>query len=343
MLIVTLHSALPAGDAAPEWIHLVPAGEFSGADGRGPYRVRDAAAVIRHSMQAGTGRLPIDVNHAIDLKAPKGEEAPARGWIVELQERGDGIWGRVEWTEAGRAMVAGKEYRGISPAITRKADGEITGVLRASLTNTPNLTQLATLHNRIPDMDFIARVRQALGLGADVPEADVLTALSAQKTAVDTHASQLAAIRTAAGLAATVSADAIVTELQARQSTGEQQSAQLRATVVDLQTRLSTLQEEGARDKATRYIDDAIKAGRAGLVPIRDHMIERHMKDSAAVEKEVAAYPLLNGGRVVTPPRADPNNPSAGLTSEEIALCSQMGLTHEQFAASKKQLGTEAL
>lgn len=339
--VIHLHSAI-SGDGAPEWLHLVPAGTFKGVDGRGPYRVKDGQAVIRHSMQAGAGRLPIDENHAIDLRAPKGEASPARGWIVELQERAEGIFGRVEWTEDGRRMVAAKEYRGISPAISRKADGEIVAVLRASLTNTPNLTQLATLHSRSHDMDFLAQLRQALGLGTDVPEADVLTAATAAKTAVDTHAAQLTAIRTAAGLAATVSPEAIVTELQARHATGDQAAAQLRTTVVELQTRLATLQNDTAKKEATAFIDSSISAGKVGLRPLRDYYIDRHMKDPAGVEKEVGAMVSLHAGRTVVPPR-DPSNPAASLTPEQVDLCSMLGLTTEQFAASAKQMNVESL
>ncbi len=61
---------LPAGET-PEWIELIPAGEFAGRDGRGPYRLTDAAAVIEASqalrMDAG---LPIDYDHATDFAAP---------------------------------------------------------------------------------------------------------------------------------------------------------------------------------------------------------------------------------------------------------------------------------
>ncbi|MGY6517055.1 phage protease, partial [Vibrio parahaemolyticus] len=75
-----------------------------------------------------------------------GLSAPARGWIVALQARRDGIWGKVEWTPEGRKLVPG--YRGISPVIRHdKQSGRIDAILRASLTNTPNLSGLVTLHS----------------------------------------------------------------------------------------------------------------------------------------------------------------------------------------------------
>ena len=73
----------------PEWIELIPAGEFSGRDGRGPYWLKDPAAVIKATdalrMDAG---IPVDYDHATDFGAAEGRPAPAAGWIKELEERG---------------------------------------------------------------------------------------------------------------------------------------------------------------------------------------------------------------------------------------------------------------
>lgn len=138
--------ALPAASAVPEWVHLLPAGDIRTNDGRGPYRVGNVKGLIAASL--AFGKLVLDENHATDLAAPKGEAAPARGWIIDLQQRPDGIWGRVQWTAAGRQIMADQAYRGISPVIQHMQDGTITAILRASLTNTPNFAGLVTLHSR---------------------------------------------------------------------------------------------------------------------------------------------------------------------------------------------------
>jgi hypothetical protein len=44
-----------------------------------------------------------------------GGTAKAAGWIKELQVRDDGIFGRVEWTEAAAAAIKAGEYRYLSP------------------------------------------------------------------------------------------------------------------------------------------------------------------------------------------------------------------------------------
>ncbi|WP_435232654.1 phage protease, partial [Methylobacterium sp. sgz302542] len=58
------------GPAGETWIHLLPAGTFSGKDGRGPYRAADPAAIMQTSRQlAGRNEIPVDYNHSIDLAA----------------------------------------------------------------------------------------------------------------------------------------------------------------------------------------------------------------------------------------------------------------------------------
>ncbi len=151
-LITTQAWAVPEG-TVPEWVQLAPAGTFSGQDGRGPYRLRDPQAVIAASLAGG--RIPIDENHATDLLAPKGEPSPARGWIVGMEARADGLWGRVEWTPSGRTLLTERAYRGISPVFATDPNGTVHRILRAALTNTPNLPQLATLNSAGHEGDFL--------------------------------------------------------------------------------------------------------------------------------------------------------------------------------------------
>ena len=116
--------AFDAGQAAPDWVHLLPApvgGKIGTTDSRGPYHVTDTAALIAASF-AEADRLPIDENHSTDLAAPRGEPAPARGWIVGMEARADGIWGQVEWNAAG-ADLAGLTVNGSGALIATFSDG----------------------------------------------------------------------------------------------------------------------------------------------------------------------------------------------------------------------------
>jgi phage I-like protein len=109
---------LPAAAEAPEWVHLLPAGPLvKTRAGRGPYRLDDPAAVVARSLElAGVRGAVLDQNHSTDLAAPLGQPAPARGWITSFEARADGIWGKVDWTGPGKALMADRAYRGISTA-----------------------------------------------------------------------------------------------------------------------------------------------------------------------------------------------------------------------------------
>lgn len=169
------------GGEVPEWVHLLPAGPIRTLDGRGPYRVASMQAIAR-MLPAGS-KLPIDENHATDKGGKAlGMPAPARGWIVALQARDSGLWGKVEWTGEGRRLMLDRAYCGISPVILHSKAGQVMQVLRASLTNTPNLQGLTALHSQ-----------SASSRGAALDDTDQLV-ISLFGISEDEYRSELAAI-----------------------------------------------------------------------------------------------------------------------------------------------------
>lgn len=300
--------AIDGAEAVPEWIHLIPASEVRTHDGRGPYRVTDMVALMAASLAQGD-KLVLDENHATDLAAPRGEEAPARGWIVELQQRGGGIWGRVEWTEAGRSKVAAKEYRGISPVIAHRADGTVTHILRASLVNQPNFVGLAALHQQEGDkhMDFRAKLIEALGLDSEADDAAIIAAIKARleaKPDAETTALQSAmgSIATAIGLAASADTASVVAGVQ-KLKAGEGADARitaLQSEIGTLTTQLNSLRDDNAKAAATAFVDGAIASGRVGVKPARDEYIAMHQENPARAEKLINGMPILKTGQTLT-------------------------------------------
>ena len=149
---------LANGDTAPEWIELIPSGTFTLADGRGPFTNDNPETVIAESNKQLNPKagLPIDYDHAIDRAAPKGQPAPAAGWIRELAVRDGKICAHVEWTKDGAADVAEKKWRFISPVFDFAPPPEwdpdkdietglVVRITRAALTNDPAITSLAAL------------------------------------------------------------------------------------------------------------------------------------------------------------------------------------------------------
>lgn len=344
---LTLHKATMAAlDLAdgevPEWVHLLPTaqGQVQTNDDRGPYNVTDADAIIAASFADQT-KLQIDENHAEDLKSGQGEPSPARGWITELQARADGIWGKVEWTAAGRALVADKAYRAMSPVVLHTKGKEVVAILRASLVNRPNFKGLVTL-NQEQSMTFAAKVAAALGLAAGVSEDDTLTALNALKDQKPEGEvalqSALSEIGVAFGLATDAKADAVVAAAKLAKG-GNDGLVALQAENATLKTRLDTIEKAGKRQAAEAFIDKAIADRRAGVnAGNREDMIALHMSDTATAEKLVNGMPMLTAtGTALTPPAAQDGVVS--LNAEQKAACVALGVSEDDF---KKTLAEEA-
>lgn len=154
--------------AGRQWIHLMPTGPFTGRDGRS-WVVSNADRLVRDTLARQGAVLPIDYEHQTDYAPKNGQPAPAAGWIKELQVRPTGIWGLVEWTTRAAEYIRAREYRFISPTFHTTKAGEATTLLRAALTNAPNLeltalTRAQDLNGKT--MDHLAELRTLLGLPA---------------------------------------------------------------------------------------------------------------------------------------------------------------------------------
>lgn len=331
---------LPLAAEVPDWVHLLPTtrGELRTFDGRGPYRVADAAAVIAASFSSDPrngGGLIIDENHASELSAPKGGPSPARGRIVAMEARPDGIWGRVEWNAAGRALLADQSYRGISPVVIHDKSGLVTRIKNAALVNYPNLRDLVAL-NQETAMTLMEQLIAKLGLKADATEAEVLAAVDAPNapaagatTEVGAAQAQMAEIATLVGLTGGEGA-AIVAAVRARAetTTQPQELTALQAEMATMATAMNAMQ----RERSVAFVDDAIRAGRVGVKPSRDRFIAMHMSDPAGAAAIIAGMPSLgpSGTSILPPPATDG---TVSLNAEELAVAKVLGRSPTEFAA----------
>ena len=339
-MLIARHQMM-LSEGVPEWVHLLPAGEFRGVDGRGPYRVIDPQAVITASMAAR--ELPIDENHATYKAAQNGGEAPARGWIVEMQAREDGIWGRVRWTDAGTALMTDKSYRGLSPEFSHTKDGNVLALISAALTNRPNLAALTALHtdalNPTGDTMDLAALRAALGLPDTADEAAILAAASAARTQTTAHSQQLSSIATAIGLAADAGQETILTTLQTQRgaATDVQRMAQ---QVTTLETQIATMRRDQAQGAAVAFVDAQIRAGKP-INSLRDHYIARHVADAAAVEREIGALPVINAGGMALHAAGAGGEPDGDeATPTERMVAQKMGVDPKKLVAARKAAAT---
>ncbi len=322
----------------PEWIHLVPAGRIETFDGRGPYEVSDPQAVIEASF-AARGEIEIDVNHSTFLAASKGGEAPARGWITEMQARQDGIWGKVRWTKEGARLVAEKAYRRISPVLGLPFEGskQVTSIRNASLVNRQNLRGLTALNfEKEERMSFLEQLAALLGLDAGASEDQVTASIKKLKAGGEgatAAQSQLSEVATLLGLPA--GGDVVAAVKAKASSTAPDvvalQSAisELTATVAAQSEQLTTMKGGQAKDKAEAFVDGEISKGRLVPKALRDHYVSMHQEDPARVEKEIAALPMLNGPSVA--PFVQQDGGQISLNAEAVQAAKLLGLSTEEY------------
>lgn len=341
---VGVEIAFNADGSVPDWIMLLPfgaGGVVGTVDGRGPYRIGEAAKFAASLLAQHAGRIPIDETHSTDLAAPEGRPAPARGWVVATDARADGIYGRVEWNAAGTALMQDKSYRFISPVLIHDKDGNIIDLPRASLTNTPNLRGMAALNaTQENSMDLLAQLRQLLGLGDTADEGSVVAKVKGM-CGTDTA---LQSIAKAAGLAADATSDTIITTVTTLATAGKDGPtiAALQSELKDIGGRLQAALNASAIEKATAFVDGAIRDMRVGVKPMREHYISRHAasaEGAASVEKEIGALPKLGSGATIIAEPPAPKDGKIALNAEQKQAAALLGIKEEDYA---KTLASEA-
>jgi phage I-like protein len=334
-----------SSSAPPQWVMLIPGGEFSGRDGRGPFRLADPAHVIAATEALGlTAGIPIDYDHATDFAAPKGRPAPAAGWIRELAERDGALWGRVEWTPHGAKAISSREYRYISPVFQYSPDGTVTRLLRAGLTNNPNLYLTAisaraaavaaprTEGSKVMDT-LLQQLCEMLGLDDDSSPEEALAAVRALSEGARDRNGEPAAQDDAEG---DDCADGGTDAMQAGADPARYVAvAQFQRVLGEL----NQLRAERAGERAARAVDDAIKAGK--LIPAqRQWAIAYCQADFEGFAAFAARQPAAFGAgfdsasvALAVPPAA---GAPAALTATETAICAQLGLSAEDYLGRKR-------
>jgi len=316
---------LPPADAdqasvtPPEWVHLIPAGTFSGRDGRGPYTL-DAQAVLA-AFAAHGADLPIDYDHQSLTADEKAGPVPAAGWIKELQAREDGIWARVEWTPRAAELLVNKEYRYLSPVFRYQAkDGRVVALSGAGLTHNPNLYLQAAASrketNAVDDLfeQLIAMLNLPLTATPDEVAAELAKLIDRLKTA------EAAAANAAEELAAA----------QAREPDPAQYvPIALHKQVAD---QLAALQADLARREAEAAVEAAMSARKVSP-GMREWALAYASRDLEGFKAFVAAAPeiVAEGAH-----RRTESVHGVILTDEDRLAARLLGMTEEAFAQAKQ-------
>jgi phage I-like protein len=328
---------LPDTARAPEWVHLLPTakGRVTTFDGRGPYEVMNAEAIIAASMENPRG-IPVDVNHSTNLAAPEGREAPAYGWVKQMEVRSDGVWGRVEWTKAGRELVEDKAYRGISPVITVHPDRRTVRLIPCvSLVNKPNLRGLTALHQET-SMDFMAKMAKALGLPDDATEEAIMAAIAemkGKKSDPDMVAMQsaLTEMGTVLGIEGG-NATAIVAAVKGKVASTQSLTV-LQAENAVLKGRVDTMEAAGKRAASEAYVKGEFAKKRDGLKADNlETFITLHMEQPAVAVKIVENMRVLGDAGVSgMPPTAGADGKLTALNAEQTRAAALLNIEPAKY------------
>jgi hypothetical protein len=262
---VAFEVALAASDggaaALPEWVQLTPRGAVQARDGR---RFVFDPERLAAAFTAGGLKLPIDFEHEAEYTMLLGAR-PARGWIIAVEARADGLFGQIEWLPDAVTALTAKSYRYISPTFWRDADGVSARLLKgAALVASPALGMPAVASST-PDEQDLTMIK------------DVLAALGLPETA--TAADATAAIAT----------------LKAGDPDRHVPKAQHDATVAALATAQATIEATTQAAEAARcgaLIDDAVKAGKV-TPAARDHYLALAKANFDATAAAIAAMPVV--------------------------------------------------
>ena len=324
----------------PERVLLLPAGEVAGRDGR-RWKNAEPRAILRAFAELGRD-LPIDIEHATELRAPKGEPAPAAAWITALENENGAIWGRVQWTPRGAALVGERQYRYLSPVILyRPADGVITGITSAALTNQPNL-RLGALNRG--DRGHLGDRGQGTGVSTCTLTPNPCT-LKQGETNMETNAYQIA-LNAALGLPENAGHDRAlnaVSELKAKMDAARADLADLekfvpRADYDQALERAANAEKTLADERAAKLegeieaeIKAALEAGRITPATADYHRAAcRHEGGLERFREFVKAAPVIAPDSGLDGKK--PEDAGRALNAEDRRVCELMGIDESEYA-----------
>ena len=333
-------TAFSSRGQVPDHILVLPAGTFHGRDGRGPYTLADADAVIRATREHfGSTDIVLDYNHQTEFSSRNGQPAPAAGWLTDLSADAEGIWAHVKWTERGRQAVASREFRYISPVFWHDEEGSILMLASAALTNIPNL-DLKALSERgatitpseETSMDKEA-IAQALGLPATASEEDILARAKAAHEAEGAVAAAGKALQAAEGPGELVAAAQAAAVKLAQAGTPDPAKYVPMAMHEAATKELAELKARQARAQSEGLVAEAEHQGK--LTPaMHDWGLSYAARDPEGFKAWMAAAPNLTpgGGKESGTAAAAPEGGKAALNEYQKAVCAAMGMDEKKYA-----------
>lgn len=335
------------------WLQVTPAGHFTPSDGRemkvASWFIDSAVAEkVIARFSARRNKRVLDYEHQTLLKEKNGQPAPAAGWLQELAWReSQGLFAKAKLTARAAEYIGNEEYLYFSPVfLYHPTTGEVLDVQMGALTNDPAIDNMEELSLRAaasfgldleteeenPVNPLLLAVLAALGLAETTTEEQAVAALSAHNTN----------LRKLLGLDDKANGEAMLaacTGLKAKASTSVDPSQYVPVSVVDgmkadLAALTARLGEREQKDLDSE-IAGALEDGRLHKTMetwARDLGKSNRAALTAYLETAKPIAALIGSQTQGKDPVPDQKT---GLTPDELAVCSRMGLTPEQFKAAK--------
>ena len=335
----------------PGWLRLLPLGQVNLVDGRPPFEVdpESLTALVRAFGARGTD-LVIDYEH----QSLKGGQAPAAGWIKDLEAREDGLWAQVEWTGKAGEYLKRREYRYFSPVLRIDPESRRPQeLMNMALTNVPAIQGLSPLVAKwggealtagnpreeqaaaLPDgspsqetsireackeeVELAEGLKARLGLAPESPEGELW-----QKSV-----ELFRDLAQDLGLPDEATASQLKGGIAALLAGGEQ--------VQTLQEELAALKAQLSEETTARVVEEAMLAGKISPAQ-KDWALSYCRQDPESfkiyVDKAPRVVPVgerLNLGE-------EKHREDQGLTPEELAVCRAMNLTPEAYSQAKASM-----
>jgi len=235
------------------YVQLMPYGEFPvQAEGQAGRRVRlvqvcDRAAaeamVADFANRAGGAGLLVDYDHG-SMDTDKSSEAAA--WGQEMAVREDGLYVRNRWTDRGLEAARGGRFLYLSPVFDAATLQDLGGgrvrptvLLRAALTNDPNLRGIRPLANRS---------QSPFGSVGTVPAEAGGANTSGLDAAKRKEQAMTEALKKLLGLAPDAADEAVLAGVQALANRAQDRDA--------LATKVATLEQSALETQVERDLDE---------------------------------------------------------------------------------------
>ena len=287
---------------------------------------------VAHNSNERLPMLPVDENHSTDLSAPNGGSSPAFGWMKNLcADENGAIWADVDWTKRGRDALLNKEYRFISPVFMHSEKGEINCILRAALTNSPNLNLPALnseqVNNNKLEVPMKKELCAVLGLPETATDDEIIAALKSLAASVKSL--------NAAQAAAKTQTDKTPVDLAAYAPRADLNAMESRAVAAEKQ--LAELNAVQLKKDAEALIDEALKNGKIPPANKPEFLSLCATREGfESCKKIVAVNPAIVETKAQAPANAPPGSGSVALNAEDSAFAKAMGYTPEVWAKLKE-------